>query len=66
MLRVFDGKIETEEEDSETEHIFEMGGNLSGKGAGKVGCFVSLLYMFANPCRIEITMHLYMYLGNLL
>ena len=47
MLRVFDGKIETEEEDSETEHIFEMGGNLSGKGAGKVGCFVSLLYMFA-------------------
>eukprot|EP00439_Symbiodinium_sp_Y106_P035615 s4341_g4.t1 len=36
MLRVFDGKIETEEEDSETEHIFEMGGNLSGKGAGKV------------------------------
>ncbi|CAE7886639.1 unnamed protein product [Symbiodinium microadriaticum] len=35
MLRVFDGKIETEEEDSETEHIFEMGGNVSGKGAGK-------------------------------
>ncbi|CAE7195431.1 TEX13C [Symbiodinium sp. CCMP2592] len=30
LLRVFDGKIETEEEDSETEHIFEMGGNISG------------------------------------
>ena len=52
MLRVFDGKIETEEEDSETEHIFEMGGNVSGKGAGKVGCLA--LFYGCKPCHINI------------
>ena len=39
MLRVFDGKVETEESDSEEERIFESGASFRGAAAAAVGCF---------------------------
>ncbi|CAE6966858.1 unnamed protein product, partial [Symbiodinium sp. CCMP2592] len=40
MFRVFDGKAETEESDSEEERIFEQGASFTGAAAGTVGSAV--------------------------